>query len=362
MKVFKTPNFIFIKFSDGQEFSKTTTSEEVESIWNKAETLEENQLEDLLLGATANKEEFLNRIKNSSVLTLRGNSIYMLDISELSIPEDFAEKILEAEESGDTKELLKYKNFWTLISLNPDSRVRNNIFWFIRKWDMQISESGFIIGYRNATLRRNSETGLTTEETKDIINHYYKAKYLDKVDPNSLMVFTSLSKNPISLQKAYDEAVENGKSPVYTDCHSHTTEIRLGQPVSMPREKCDAVQENSCSRGLHVGSKGWLKQNYFGEVGMQVLVNPAKIVAIPTIDDYGKMRCCEYLPVALIDYDENGDIIEPECNLYNDIKYLQTLSYEGEINNEDLDHYAVELPISREEMYNNILKRLAGNF
>ena len=50
-----------------------------------------------------------------------------------------------------------------------------------------------------------------------------------------------------------------------------------------------------------------------------VLVNPANVVAVPTIDGYGKMRTCEYFPVAIVDCDENGDIVEPEYNLYNDV-------------------------------------------
>ena len=42
------------------------------------------------------------------------------------------------------------------------------------------------------------------------------------------------------------------KTTVYTDHHSHKFQIRLGHVVSMPREKCDSVQEHSCSAGLNV--------------------------------------------------------------------------------------------------------------
>ncbi len=86
----------------------------------------------------------------------------------------------------------------------------------------------------------------------------------------------------MSIDDVYNEIVNLGKgSPIYTDSHSHTTTIILGQPVRMPREETDMCQENSCSRGLHVGSKGWLKQGYFGNVGLMVLVNPANVVAVP---------------------------------------------------------------------------------
>ena len=56
-------------------------------------------------------------------------------------------------------------------------------------------------------------------------------------------------------------------STIYTDQHTRTFEIKIGEIVSMPRNKCDSVQENSCSRGLHVAGKDWLKENYFGGSG-----------------------------------------------------------------------------------------------
>ena len=51
--------------------------------------------------------------------------------------------------------------------------------------------------------------------------------------------------------------------------------------VTMKRDACDSVQENTCSSGLHVAGKGWLKRNYFGNNGLVVLVNPADVVAVP---------------------------------------------------------------------------------
>ena len=81
-----------------------------------------------------------------------------------------------------------------------------------------------------------------------------------------------------------------------------------------------------------------------------------------TIDDYGKMRTCEYFPVALINFDEKGDIIENPYTLYDDVAYLKELKYEGTINNVDLDGYEIKHGYSsREEMYDNILARLNAN-
>lgn len=356
MVVFRKLSYLHILFSDGQEYVNTECTEDlwdsVCKLSNDEETLKAKllteQATDVTIGNTVR-----DKVANSKVLTLRGNSVYMLSVSELSIPEDFALKVLEAEERGDTAEIDRFRNFWTLVSLNPDSRVRDNIFWFIRKWNMKISDSGLIIAYRNADIKY--ETNYFTTEVKRIINDYYTAKYINGTDPSTIMY----SKEK-SLATVYNEILNEGKgSPVYTDHHSHSTTIILGKPVSIPRSQCDCDSTVSCSRGLHIGSKGWLKQNYFGNVGLQVLVNPANVVAVPVIDDYGKMRCCEYFPVALIDFDENGDIIEKPYSLHNDIAYLKSIKYDGKVNNEDANHYELSTQYdNNEQLYDNILARL----
>ena len=355
MIIFKRQNYLQIDFVDGSFFS---TNECTDEMWNYLlnNKDDEDAVKKMFLGETSYKgKELMRRVEASKVLTLRGSSVYMLDVSELSIPEDFVTKIIEAEERGDEKELRKFKNFWTLVSLNPDSRVRNNLFWFIRRWDMQITESGLIVAYRNADIKEESK--YTTDQVKAVINAYYKEKYINHNDPYKEVFF--IGKRMLCLGEVYDEIVNGGDSPVYTDQHSHTTEIRLGHPVRIPREECDADQEHSCSRGLHTGAKGWLKQNYFGTVGLMVLVNPANVVAVPTIDDYGKMRTCEYFPIAIIDFDENGDIVENSYSLHDDVTYLKELKYEGIVNNTDVDGYEIShTHANREEMYDSILRSL----
>ena len=78
-----------------------------------------------------------------------------------------------------------------------------------------------------------------------------------------------------------------------------------------------------------------------------------------TIDNYGKMRTCEYYPVAVIDFDEHGDVIEPAHNLYSDVAYLKEIKQSGDINNNDIDCYEITVSdLNREDMYESILKSL----
>lgn len=359
MKAFKKDNYIKVILDDGYEVEKEfEDSSEATEVWGNLKSfMPDDEIKKLFLGEDYNKgEKLLERLEYSSILTKRGASVYMEDVSELSIPEDFVEKILDAEEDGDEETLMKYKNFWTLVSLNPDERVRNNLFWFIRKWDMQITDTGLVKAYRNAVLK--TECSLTTKQVKNIIDTYYTTKYLEKKNPDTVVY--QVGDTAKSLTNWYNEVVNSTEtSPVYTDNHSRTTSIRLGHPVKLDRKLCDANQEHSCSAGLHVGAKGWLKQNYFGDVGLMVLVNPANVVAVPTIDSYGKMRTCEYLPVAIIDFDINGNIIEPEYDVHTDVEYLKQIQYNGKVNNNDVDNYVIQNSgISREEMYQSILDRL----
>lgn len=364
MQIFIKDNYLHIHFSDGRTFtSYNCTNNDFEFIYEYCE--DEEAIRDRFLEENITGKKLLERIEASEILTLRGNSVYMLDISQLSIPEDFVIKILDAEEEGNEEELMKYKNFWTLVSLNPDSRVRNNLFWFIRRWDMKITDAGLIVAYRNAVVKNGSSDRYSTTDIKNIINSYYQEKYINNNDPYTIYEFNNeIEKVPteVSLGELYDDIVNRKDAdgvPSYTDMHSHSTNIRLGQPVRMPREKCDGEQEHSCSAGLHVGAKGWLKENYFGDVGLMALVNPANVVAVPTIDNYGKMRTCEYFPVAIVDFDDCGDVIEPDYDMYNDVLYLKELKYEGTINNKDIDCYELsQTGITREEIYENILRSL----
>lgn len=363
MNAFRNNNYVQVTFEDGTCVERTCeTSEESAELWEflKENRFDECTIKDFFGVSKFSGETLLEKARNSDILIVRGASVYMDGVSELSIPQDFVEKIISAEEEEDWETIQKYKNFWTLVSLNPDSRVRNNLFWFIRKWDMQITDGGLIKAYRNAVLKTKNNM-YSTEDVKKIINEYYVKKYIDKIPPEHVTM-EEPDGNITTLDALYNSFVndtESDSAPVYTDAHSHSTTIKLGQPVKLDRSLCDADQEHSCSAGLHVGSKGWLKRNYFGDVGLMVLVNPANVVAVPTIDEYGKMRTCEYFPVAIIDFDENDNIVEPPYDIHTDVEYLNQIMYEGDINNNDIDNYEIaNLNRSREDIYASILDRL----
>ena len=138
-------------------------------------------------------EEIEDRVRKSNLLEWKNDAIYFPIVSELSVPKELATSILDAEDANDSLKLETYKNFWTLMSLNPDEECRKNLFAFLMRHDFKIAKCGFFVAYRN----------VDTTNTPD----------------------------------------------VYTDHHSHTYRIRIGEIVTMPREDCDCSSQNECSRG-----------------------------------------------------------------------------------------------------------------
>ena len=305
-KVIRINNKVIVILNNGCKFEKEDiTDEEFEIICNSSDEelikMFNPQYEKDLEEAESVKK-VINSVESSNLLVKKGDSIYFKGVSELSLPKELVEAIITAENNNDELKLEAYKNFWTLMSLNPNEECRKNLFWFLTKYDMTIAKCGFFVGYRN-------------------------------VDTT-------------------------GKEGVYTDHHSHTFKIKIGEMVTMPREKCDCDSSISCSRGLHCSSVGWLKRNYFGNTGLACLINPADVVAVPHIDDYGKLRTCAYLPIEVINYDENEDVIPLNVEDGFDCSYVTKVIYEGITGTED-SPYKIIIPniagINRESIQDSLL-------
>ena len=129
-------------------------------------------------------------------------------------------------------------NFWLKLRENPSSSSQSQLYSFLERNQIPITENGNFVAYKKVT-------------------------------------------------------VKNGK---LVDTHTQTIDNSVGVTVSMPRSEVDDNPENTCSHGLHVA--GWdYAQGFGGSVLLEVEVNPKNVVAVPP--DYGnqKMRVCEYTVV-----------------------------------------------------------------
>lgn len=359
--IIKTNKFLSVTLSDGTVMVSTDTSKELLNAIKEASDDDEIQalmcpdenVDDSDKVVSQRVLSVYNGETESDYVEFRGNSAYIPSISELTVPQDFVEAIIGAEQDYDEDMLQTYLNFWTLVSLNPDSRVRNNIFWFIKRWNIKITKNGLLVTYRNADFKEEGKYGkyATERVTGDWIKikgqkkspKRYTYDYLDESGmPTEESKLVKQDNVLVTLDDLYNKIGETTvDKTTFTDHHSHTFTIKIGEPVSMPREDTDTCQENSCSSGLHQGGPGWLKQGYYGDTGLVCLVNPANIVAIPHEDSYGKLRCCEYLPIAIAQYDEEGNVIEDIDEAGLDFAEQYLVDYSGKVNNEDFDNYTL---------------------
>lgn len=291
-KVIKVDNKVTIFLENGAIIEKEVTEDEFKKV---VEAQTDEEVLKLLCPEYQKSVELHNnaltlveKIQKSKLLSMRGDVVYWEEVSCLSVPEELVKAIIKAEEEHNELKISTYRNFWTLMSLNPDERCRKNLFWFLQKYGMTISRCGFFVGYRN----------------------------VDKTEEEN----------------------------VFTDHHSHTFKIRIGEMVTMDRDKCDTVQENTCSSGLHIGGKGWLKENYFGDTGLACLINPADVVAVPPYDNYGKLRTCAYLPMDIIHYDETSNVIPLDVEDGFDCSYVTKVIYEGTMGTKEDSTYRINIP------------------
>ena len=291
MKIIRLKNFVTVLLDNGVILqSSTFTDEQYEKLQKCTSDDDAISLFNLEVAKKKRAEKLLQDVLKSKFLTLRDDSVYWESVSKLSMPEILVNRILKAEEEDNDELIQTYKNFWILMSLNPDPLCRKNLFRFLEKWGMVITKSGFFIGYRNV-----------------------------------------------------DHTEEEG---VYTDHHSKSFKIKLKEMVHMDRSKCDCDSTVSCSRGLHIGGTSWLEQHYFGDVGLVCLVNPADVVAVPMDDEeYGKLRCCAYMPVQHCSFDYYGKVIPvySEDGL-NDSGIIQDILYDGILNDNDELKYQIKVP------------------
>ena len=291
-KVIKVDNKVTVLLENGDFIEREVTDEEFKKV---LEAQSDDEVLRILcpeyseIVDSRNKAlSMVEKLRQSKFLRVENDTIYWDNVSSLSVPVELAEAIVDAELEHNDLKISTYRNFWTLMSLNPDDRCRKNLFWFLQKYGMTISKCGFFVGYRN----------------------------VDKTEEEN----------------------------VFTDHHSHKFRIKVGEMVTMDRNKCDTVQENTCSTGLHIGGKGWLKRNYYGDTGLACLVNPADVVAVPPLDNYGKLRTCAYLPMEIIHYDENDDVIPLNVEDGFDCSYVTKVIYEGTMGTEEDSTYRINIP------------------
>ena len=251
------------------------------------------------------------------------------------IPDDLVEVIKEYHENAYPLDAII--NFWKLLMINPDKRVRTDLFKFIKTHDFVLTDTGYMLVYKAVYYKDKEQKNIFAEF---ISNQFLHVKKDWKCSPNKYFVYRdSVGNYNITkietaegwnekekdieilgkLGELYDslfgENIEKENVSVYTDMYTRTMRIVLGKPVKMERKKCNGDPMVECSWGLHVGCTEYV--NTYGSrvcngegVVLVCLINPANVVAVPTAD-CTKIRVTEYFPIAVATYEDGKiDIVE----------------------------------------------------
>lgn len=92
----------------------------------------------------------------------------------------------------------------------------------------------------------------------------------------------------------------------FKDIHSGTFDNSVGTLVSVPRNQVDEDSNRTCSNGLHVANWNYAHTQFAShdpdsDIMLEVEVNPADVVAIPSDYNQSKMRVCKYKVLGVVE-------------------------------------------------------------
>lgn len=122
----------------------------------------------------------------------------------------------------------------------------------------------------------------------------------------------------------------------FLDKHTGKMDNAVGNVVSINRSKVDDNPNNTCSHGLHVATLSYAQDFATGDDRLlDVEVDPADVVAVPTDYNGTKMRVCKFKVVA----ESQGLIEKPLVTSAYDIPFDNSVDTEGICTNcgEDID-------------------------
>lgn len=116
---------------------------------------------------------------------------------------------------------------------------------------------------------------------------------------NALFSFLEKNQHPVTENGnfiAYKRVRPANDKGEMLDIHSGTFDNRPGRVLEMPRNQVNEDPTVTCSHGLHVANWDYAANHFGGpgDVMLEVEVDPADVVAIPTDYNESKMRVCRY--------------------------------------------------------------------
>jgi hypothetical protein len=342
MKILKIDGSVTVITNTGDVITASNVSEETfKKVYAYVQENNVEAIKQLLVPELCNEEKkFIAKkqaVENihtmaqhlTHLFEIKNNALYRIGI-ELSVPEELALKYVQVytewldyyEVSDDdsdslesTTEFQAVDRFWMWCSLNPNAESREDLFRFLQHHEMQITNQGMFLAYRRVVTTGTSNIGLVNF----VSNNYVKVKSKWKKNPKDFIVYekdgmlelSSSTKdssytNKGTLEQLYLD-LPNLQTSQFTDAHTKTMDYRIGVEARIERHQGNQSNQVSCSKGLHVASKAY-DYSGFGDTAILVAVNPMDVLAVPKGED-GKLRTCAFTPVAVLEQDEENNIL-----------------------------------------------------
>lgn len=245
---------------------------------------------------------------------------------EVTLPEELLKQMVDSHDKGE--DIKPYVRFWELCLQNPNPNSRAGLFKFVKRQKLIITTYGYIVCYRRAMILDSvNDSRLQDFVTSSLLKIRSQrgstSRYYVAISCDGLSEYILLDSKSKKFENAADDGYEilgnikdlkkilqEKPQEIYTDNHTRRMRFKLGDVVSIQRSLCDEDPNIECSRGLHIGSKSFIRDNEsFGQKILVCLVNPKNVVSVPYADAH-KMRVCEYKIIASFDDFKNIEEFE----------------------------------------------------
>ena len=367
---------------------KAKTEEQLFAICMSKEAMDDKEQRDAEI---ARAKALLDGIENLKRFTgefiIEGNTVKFKGIDR-TLPQLMIEEILVLVDKfpytfAQMDEYKSIKRFFMWCCLNPRPEVANELYRFLKENSFRITKQGFFVALRNVVTLHGSN-----ELVQFVSNAYNKVKAVWRENPSEYHVFMNNGdydlwhKDSIYAtvrgtclecdgsgdwwdehdEESYDCETCDGSGIAdrsekialgedlgiltdlyldlpnrhenrFTDDWTKTFDIRIGQPVTMPQEKCNWSTQDCAAAGLHF-TADQIHYVGCGDQSVLVLINPMKVVGIGE----HKGRCYEYLPIMTVPREEATKILHDatfdtlqldEQFAVNQLNHLEELATDG---------------------------------
>lgn len=205
---------------------------------------------DILIGRISNNDldwvvdnfKSISEEISNSISNLIGNDEWGITLkgSNIPVPQVILKQLKQFEKLNDQKNLIALLRFWRKLEQNPSENSRNDLYDFMLRNNIPLTEEGDIV----------VEKG---------VNH------------------------------------KQGSFPGHlVDCKTGKIDNSVGVEVSMSRENVNPDSNVNCSYGLHVGAPQYVRNHWTSDIIVECIVNPIDVVSVPKDYNATKMRVCRY--------------------------------------------------------------------